>query len=345
MPSDRRVLRALELLAEPIERYRAALAATLEEVRGQVDAALSDADSRARLLRSQFGAFGTRIDTGRLASVLAEGSPVDLLDVERLERARDVLRNLASRGESLFELEVPPGGDLAALVRDQLATIGRGFAAARIVRAVIHGHGSGVDEARALDGFPFADWTSPERQLAPPLVVRVNGLDLVGGALAPFMDGAVRLLLLVDGFCPPAPLVRLVTPGTLVIQAHDFSELQPLGSAAGPAIGALVPLWVVHFTHDPGAGPQPWQRISVRHSREWRIKRIGPFSPEQQQEELAQLEALARRPEAVSEPTAPAAVPDEPVAADVPDRRADPTADVDRLAAWLLAQSDLSTVD
>ena len=218
------------------------------------------------------------------------------------------------------------------------------------------GGGSGLDERRALDAFPFAEWTSAERALAPPLVVRVNGVDLVAGALAPLLDGAVTLLLIVEGFCPPAPLVRLVTPGVLVLQAHDLSELQRLAGASCPAVGALVPLWAVRFVHDPAAGPECWQRMSVHHARDWRIKRVGPFGPEQQQEELAQLEALARVPRIVppalagaafpgGDATGASATPDEPggrTGASSTDSRAP---DIERLAAWLLQQANLSAVD
>ena len=356
MPSDPRLARAFEILGGPIERYRSALAATLEEIRGHVDAARSDSASRSRRLRDQLGAFGGRIDTARLSVVLGERPEVDPADLERLERASDVLRNLVSRGHSLFEVEVPAGVDAAVAIRRQLACVGRGFAAARVARAASTGIGSGIDEGRALDAFPFAEWTEAERRLTPPLVVFVHGVDLVAGALAPLLDGSAKLLMIVEGFCPPAPLVRLITPGVLVAQAHDFSELQTLASAPYPSVGALVPLWAVRFSHDPAAGPECWQRMSVHHSRDWRIKRVGPFSPEQQQEELAQLDELARVPSPVS-PTLPVGAflgGNETGASSTP---ADPSGqarvssteqrvpDVDRLAAWLLKQADLTAVD
>ena len=348
MPSDPRLTRAFQILAAPIERYRSALAATLEEIRGHVDAARSDSEVRSRRLRDQLGAFGSRIDTGRLTSALGERKQTEPVDIERLERASDVLRNLVSRGDSLFDVEVPSGVDAAAAIRRQFACIGRGFAAARIARAAASGGGSGLDERRALDAFPFAEWTAAERALAPPLVVRVNGVDLVAGAIAPLLDGSVRLLLIVEGFCPPAPLVRLITPGVLVLQAHDLSELQPLASASCPSVGALVPLWAVRFAHDPAAGPECWQRMSVHLSRDWRIKRIGPFSPEQQQEELAQLDQLARIPSIVAASPELRATSTE-LRTTSPELRAtspEPrVADIERLAAWLLQQANLSAVD
>jgi hypothetical protein len=142
----------------------------------------------------------------------------------------------------------------------------------------------------------------------------------------------------------------------LVVQAHDFSELQVLASAPYPSVGALVPLWAVRFAHNPAAGPERWQRMSVHHSRDWRIKRIGPFSPEQQQEELAQLDELARVPNIGTPPAPEAALisgtetaASFASAGSTSETQASSTEprgpDVERLAAWLLKQANLTAVD
>jgi hypothetical protein len=334
MPSDPRVTRALDLFAAPIEHYRSAVAATLEEIRGQLESGRSDEDGRARRLQQQFGQFGGgRIDAGRLSLVLGDRQVLDAAALRRLERASDTLRNLLSRGESLFHVEVAAGMDAAACLRRHLGQVGRAFAAARIARSAHTGAPSGLDELKALDSFGFSEWSSAERLLAPPVVVSLAGADLVAGALAPFVDGHQKILLVVDGFCTPAPLVRLVTPGVLVVQGHELPELQALATWAGAGVGALVPIWSARFAHDPAAGPESWQRMSVHLSRDWRIKRIGGFSADQQREELRQLELLATPPPVATRTPATAAPP---ASTDV-DR-------ADRLAAWLLQHADLAGV-
>lgn len=331
MPSDPRVTRLLELVAEPIEQYRSSVAATLEEVRGYLAAGRSDAQARAERLQEQLGVFGgSRIDVSRMSALLGNDAALDASALRRLEQASAALRSVMDRGGSLFHVDVPPGADAAACVKRQLAAIGRGFAAARIAGAARNNAASGLDEASALEAFPYGDWNAAERRLAPPLVVSVNGTDLVAGALAPFIDGTQKILIVVDGPCAPAPLARLITPGVLVLQAHDVKDLEVVANWPAAAVGALVPIWAARFTHDPAAGPESWQRMTVHLSRDWRIKRIGGLTSAQQHEELAQLQALASQPA----PPVAATTPVPATSADV-----DPA---DRLAAWLLQQANLT---
>lgn len=331
MPSDPRVTRLLELVAKPIEQYRESLTATLEEVRGYLAAGRSDAQARAGRLKEQLGVFaGSRIDVDRMSSLLGETSTLDATALERLERASRALWSVLDRGDSLFHVDVPPGADAAAALRRQLGSIGRAFAAARIAGAARNGAPSGLDEPSALEAFPYAQWNVAERRLSPPVVICVQGTDLVAGALSPFVDGHQKVLLLVEGLCAPAPLVRLITPGVLVVQGHALEDLEVAATWPSTAVGALVPLWAVRFTHDPSAGPESWQRMSVNLSRDWRIKRLGGLTAAQQQDEIAQLQALA------AQPPAPVVVAPPPETAPV---AADPA---DRLAAWLLQQASLT---
>jgi hypothetical protein len=297
MPSDRRVSRVFELLASGHGQYRNVLATTLEEIRGQLEAGRSDELGRAHRLQEQFGQFaGGRIDAGRLSQMLGNRSSLDVSALRRLERASDVLRNLLSRGDGLFHVATAENTDPAQALGQQLGVIGRGFAAARIARAAQAGASSGLDEDRALESFPFGDWNSAER--------------------------------IVDGLCPPAPLVRLITPATFVMQAHEIPELEALVSSPGVGIGALMPIWAVRFAHDPAGGPESWQRTSVHITRTWRIKRVGPFTPDQQEEELRQLQVLA---------AAPAPVADAPRSSET-----SPVDPAERLATWLLNQAQLT---
>jgi hypothetical protein len=330
MPSDPRVARALELLSVPIGRYRSAVATTLEEVRGHLANGRADARASARRLGEQLGPFaGGRIDPARLSVMLGDRDSLDEPALQRLQSAADALGAVLGRGD-LFELKLAAGGDLAGAVSSQLATIGRAFAAARIASAARQGGSpSGLDEAAVVESFPFSEWTAGERRLAPPLVVVVAGADLVPGALAPFIDGALKMLLIVEAPSAPAPLVRLITPDVLVVQAHEFAELTTLAGWPGPAVGALVPAAAARFVHAPGAGPHVWQRTMLHQAAQPHRVRVGGFSPWQQAEELRQLETLAAHPPAAT------AVRD----ASSPTAAADPA---DHLAAWLLRQADLA---
>jgi hypothetical protein len=329
MPSDPRVTRAFELLAKPIEQYRTAVATTLEEVRGHLAAGRSDAQAHAARLQAQLGVFAAgRIDTSRLSTVLGNRDALDVASLQRLERASDTLRNIVSRGSELLQLTVPPGEDMARCVSARLSLVGRAFAAARIAAAAHKSAASGLDEAVALGSFPFAEWSAAERRLAPPLVVTVEGADLVAGSLAPFLDGMHKFLLIVDGPCAPAPLVRLITPSVLVIQGYDFKDFEVLSAWPATAVAALVPDTAVRFTHDPAGGSRTWQRISVHLPPDPRVRRLGGLTAAQQSEELLQLESLA------APPPAPMVAPASEAAASA----ADP---VDRLAAWLLQQAQV----
>jgi hypothetical protein len=193
-----------------------------------------------------------------------------------------------------------------------------------------------------LAGFPFRRWSAAERAKAPPLVVEVDGKDLVVGGLAGFLDGTVKLVLVVRGASPPAPLVRLVTPGILVLQTSEAPELELVGKTTGPAIAALVPEEAGSFLHQPAAGGA---RVEVRRIPEEEPKKgLGQISAFQQAEELGLLAALAESAAGTGTAEAgPAGAAGTAVGtADVPQRPAEP---VDKLAAWLLKQADLSDLE
>jgi hypothetical protein len=246
------------------------------------------------------------------------------------------MTELAKRNHDLFFAHVPPGGDLRATVAKALEEIGRAFGAVRIFELTRSGSYGGNEHARSLGSFPFQKWSKGERRLAPPLVVAVDGADLRAEMLADFLDGVQKIVLVVRGPCAPAPLVRLITPGTFVIQTGDATGLDRLAAYAGPGIGALVPDGAARFTHDPARGAEIWNRLTIESApaKEPRLS-VGGRSGSQQAEELRQLMALAAAPSGA--PSAGAATP---VAA-APATPADP---VDKLAAWLLSQANLSDV-
>jgi len=331
MPSEERVALALEALQGPLSSFRATLGATTDEVRRYLRGCDSGREGKIARAAAELGPLAAgRIDIERFAAMFGEDRGADPLSVAAVRRALETFGELAARTESLCRAEVPPGGSLLATVADALAEIGRAFEAARIIQDARAGRVGAGRESRAPGPLPFSRWTRIERRLALPLVVTVQGSDLRPAGLAEFLDGRQRFVLVVEGECPPAPLVRLVAPGTFVAQTGDRPALDRLAAWQGPGIAALVPEGAARFVHDPAAGSQPWDRVTVEFLPETAPRRaIGGMSATQQQEELALLRNLASRP--------PAAAPGPEL---VPAGAAAEPAD--KLAAWLLNQVDLS---
>lgn len=325
MPSDERVGLALRALARPIADFRAALTGALDQADAFLTTQRTGTEGLVSRTRAELGKFGEgRVDAARFADYFGARATLDALATARLERAVATLRDLLARGEGAFVATVPRGGSLAQTVGNALADVGRAFGAVLAVERLRSGAFTDEDE-HLLESFGFHAWTKTERRYAPPLVVQVAGADMHVGGLSDFLDGHEKIVLVVDAPAAPAPLVRLVTPGTLVLQSHDGTGLEHLASAEGPAIAALVPDTSARFLHDPTAGKESWQRLSVWHVPESPRKSVGNVSTWQMQEDIRQLEALAAAP--LAQPLPPGAAP------------ATGGADaVDKLTSWLLGQ-------
>ena len=325
MRSDTRVPSALEALQRPISAFRSHVASARERLRTQLAA---DGGARAG---AELGSFGiARIDVARFAE-LRRGVAVDALSRSRLERASAVLAEVAASSDELFVAEVPAGDSLRVVVARALARAGRAFGAAAVMDLVRAGRYEPERHDRMLDAYPFEWWSKAEREHAPPLIITVAGADLRAGCLAEYLDVGSHIVLVIQGASAPAPLVRLVTPHTLVLQARDATDLACLTAFDGPAVAGLFEEEAALFSHDPRVGAAPWQRLTIRHRpADAPKKSIGGVSPRQQREELLQLEALSAKP----------ALPDAPVEALVPSGTGDAT---ERLTAWLLSESGLAT--
>ncbi len=336
MPSD----------AERLERVRAVLQGAWAEYRR---AAALAADQVEALIRStgrvvstngpsplarELGALGPAVlDVDRLATILHRTEALPAPPVEALTAAAAVLRELAAEGDMV---DVPEGGDPAAAVAQALARLGRAFGAAHVVAVARSGRYDPVTHEPWLRSYPFRRWTRRERRLAPPLILSVAGEDLHAGGLSQYLDGRVKVVLLVRGdAAPPAPLVRAVTPGTFVAQSRDGAELEAFAAWDGPGVLAWVPAAAASFVHDPaGAG-----RIRLLEVPAEPRRGLGGRSAAQLTEELRQLEAMAASSGPAATATAPA--PGAAVAAAAAGAPADPA---DTLAAWLLRQADLDPV-
>ncbi|HZD06243.1 MAG TPA: hypothetical protein VE173_15135 [Longimicrobiales bacterium] len=325
----------LEKLGPSREAYRSAVVASVEELRNVVAGQREAGGDRARRLARELGPFATgRIDTGRLAGVLAvEERTLDPASLEVLERAQAVLQETAAETEDGWLVRVPTGGDLRDTVREAFGHAGIVFGAARAAELARTGTYRPEEHNTLFSGKPFHRWTAAERGLAPPLVVVVEGEDLRPAGLADFLDGAVKIVLLVRGDAPPAPLARVVTPGVTVIQTRDAATLDRMAAAPGPVLAAVFEPeadGVVSFTHDPGAGDLPWERLSVDADLDELRERLatGAWKERARAEDLAHLLALASPPATPASPATEAGAEEEDTA-------------VDHLAAWLLARTDL----
>jgi len=323
-PRDRTQI-ALAAVGGQIAAYRRAVIAAHERVRGML--AVGGGSDRAAL---ELGPFASgRIDPARFAALEASSPALDATARSRLAAAAEVLAFLDKVDESAFVVHVPRGGDFEASLERAFERLGRAFGAAATAELIRSGRYGTTEHATFLEGCGFAAWNKADRLVAPPLVVEVDGADVRAGVLAEFLDGATHIALVVSGPCPPAPLARLVTPGTLVLQTSDDKGLSRFSAFDGPSVMALVPDDAARFIHDPAAGRSTWQRLTIWGDPPAPPRRgLGGISAWQQQQELLQLRAIAERP---SLSTAP-------VDALVPAGGGDPA---DRLASWLLTASGL----
>lgn len=341
MPSDDRVEQALEAVGEDRAAFRSAVAGAVDEVRSLLERQRAPAQENRGPGDPSLGRLAEgRIDVERFASLVEEPGGLDPEAVDLVERSREVLVEVHRAGTDAFLLDLDAGEDLRDAVASAQARIGRAFGAARIVELARSDRYRSDAHEGYLESFPPAMWNGGERGVAPPLVVRLRGADLRPSGLGDFLDGSMKLLLVVEGDAPPASLVRLITPGTLVLQATDPAALEPVGGHDGTAVVALFPGGtddVARFVHDPTREGPLQARFSAEHlPDEADLRPVGPTTRAQQAEELGQLRSLALAAEA-----SPASENGRP-----PDRGEEPGGDpADRLAGWLLRQSGLEDLE
>ncbi len=322
MPFDELRRRALDALEDRREAYHSAVATAVDEVRSLLDAQKAPTGGKGSRAAAELGAFAAgRIDPERFGSLFSEQESLDADAVHRIETALEILTEIMETGDELYTAKVRSGGDLRDTVRDALARSGRAFGAGRAVERAR----SGGEAVTYEGGFAPTLWNRAERTVAPPLVVELEGADLRPAGLADYLEGGQVIVLLVKKPAPPAALARLVTPGTLVVQAPDGAGLDALKDWAGPAIVAVLPEGAATFRYvpdDKGAGD-----LTVDSVPEADPKAVGGLSAARQEAELALLKlldgAVAGRVVAAAGDGAAAA---------------DPT---DKLAAWLLRQATI----
>ena len=326
MRSDDRLPNVLDALRGSVDVYQAALRAAGDRMDAML--ATSVASGGERLDALELGEFATsRIDVERFAALNAARWALDDHDRALLAEARRLLQSFVTLDPLRLVVDVPSGGRMSNAVAHTLADLGRPFGAALIAEMLRRGRYE-EEHRPMLQGLPRHQWSRAERDASPPLVILVDGADLWAGELASFLDGDQRFALVVRGPAPPAALVRLITPGTLVLQTTSDATLRELFAKyqGMPAIGAIVPEGCAEFVHVPETGRATHERLRISAKPAGPRKSLPGWTMWQQEQELHQLMALA---------TLPA-----PGVAGAAGNGAAPVAEpVDRLAAWLLSQS------
>ena len=322
MPFDERVQLALGALTGRRAVYRAAVAASLARAQGMLVATGS-----VERARQELGTLGaSRIDAARFAE-LSHGVSLDATARARIAHAANILGNCIGALDDEFVVSVADRCAAHAVIANALNRWGGAFGASLSVDLVRVGQYVPAQHDRLTEEWRFEQWSRVHRLAAPPIVAVVAGSALRIADLSELLDGAQHIALVVQGDCPPAALVRLITPGTLVLQTSDEQGLDRFAAYGGPAIAALVPDTAACFLHDPEAGAAAWQRLRIWHRPADRPRTsLAGFSAAQQREELLQLESIAAQP----------SLPLTALDALAPVGAGDP---VDRLASWLLAQS------
>lgn len=326
MQSDPRVGAALSALAPQIAAYRYSISATLDRAKTTLAS-----ESGKTWMGTALGAFAAgRIDPARFAMISAGSPPLDVVDRAVAERAVEVLDSILHAGDEEFFVDVQPGTSATAAIRARMTTLGSAFGAGALLELVRRRTYDPVQHGLSFAGYPFERWTTAERRIAPPLVVRLEGSDLDPFELAPLLDGCVRLVLLVNEPCAPAPLARLISPTVFVAQTGEMKLLETLAGLESPAVIGMMKGSEARFVHDPRRGVSMWQRVEVTRMPDVSPRKaLGARSAFQQREDLALLKGFAEQPVLPLNPT------DALVAAIGPGN----VDSVERLTAWVLDQS------
>ena len=321
MPSDDRKAIALDAIRSRIEQFHSAVAVTADQVRGLLAGSGNTEGDQSVAL----GSFAKgKVNVERFAAFTPKASRIDAEAEAPIRAAQEVLKSLLAQGDELFILETEEGKGLGHQLSVRLASIGRAFAAARVVDLAKSGAYKEDKHAATLESFPYAMWNSSERALAPALFVEVAGADFKPSAIVPLIDTNMKIVFNVSGDAPAAALSRVISPGVFVQQETSNAGLEAFTAFKGIAVAAFLPPTAVSFVHDPSAGSTTYQRfVSVKFPKEVRKRAIGGISPAQQAEDYTLLESLSVPPEIAGEAAS------------------DPAG---KLSAWLLSQTDLSNL-
>jgi len=333
MPSDERIIKALEAVGNAKESFVSSVAMSAEEVRGILERDQGANEKPQVRLANELGPFAAgRIDLERLAPFVGSNHKLDPEKRARIEKAHEVLRALKQAGDDLFCAKVEVDGYLRGGIVGVLARAGTAFGAARSVEWTLHDIAPMETAKDVLETFPPTLWNRAEKECSPPVVVEVDGQDLKVGSIGELLSGNQKVVLVVNGKAAPAPLVRLITPGVTVVQTDDPGDLAVLAANQGPGVAALMPEGCAKFIHSPAAGGTLKARLTVSFLPEKEPTRpLGSITAFQQVEEMRQLAALSTAVQAGGA-----------VEVEVSKEGAAPMDEAGQLASWLIHQASLS---
>lgn len=319
MPFEERKACALDAVRPRIEQFHSSLVVTAEHIRGL----LAGSDSSKEDQDEALGFFAKgKMNLDRFATFAPRNRGLEPEAEAPVKAALNVIKALLDEGDDLFVIKTEPGRGLGHQLSVRLASIGRAFAAARVVELAKNGAYKEDKHAATLERFPYAHWNSTERSLAPALVVEVSGEDFKPSAIVPLLDTNMKIVFNVTGDAPAAALSRVISPRVFVQQETGDAKLEAFKVFNGIAVAAYLPDSAVSFIHDPSAGSTTYERfVAVTFPKEVRKRAIGGISPAQQAEDYTLLESLSVPPEIAGEAAT------------------DPAG---KLSAWLLSQTDLS---
>jgi hypothetical protein len=319
MPSEDRRALALEAVRSRIEQFHSALTITANQVRGFLTSSDNTEADKAEAL----GQFAKgKLNMERFNSFTQNTPTIDSSAEAPVRAAEEVLKSLLDQGDELFIIRTEEGKGLGHQLSVRLASIGRAFAAARIVDLAKNGAYKEDKHAATLERFPYSQWNSSERALAPALVVEVSGADFKPSAIVPLLDTNMKIVFNVTGDAPAGALSRVISPRVFVQQEIGDAKLEAFAAFEGIAVAAYLPPTAASFMHDPSAGSTTYERfVSIQFPNEVRKRQIGGISPAQQAEDYTLLESLSVPPEIAGEAAS------------------DPAG---KLSAWLLSQTDLT---
>lgn len=319
MPFEERKGIALDAVRSRIDQFHSALTVTQNQVRGLLVGADNTDDDQSVALG--FFAQG-KVNVERFASFTPKTTRIDATAEAPIRAAQEVLKSLLAQGDDLFIIETEAGKGLGHQLSVRLASIGRAFAAARVIELAKSGAYKEDKHAATLTRFPYAMWNSSERALAPALMIEVSGADFKPSAIIPLLDTNMKIVFNVSGDAPAAALARVISPGVFVQQETGNASLDAFAAFEGIAVAAFLPPTAVSFVHDPSSGATTYERfVAVTFPKEVRKRAVGGISPAQQAEDYSLLESLSVPPEIAG------------------DAASDPAG---KLSAWLLHQADLS---
>ena len=329
MPSDERVRAALSATEGPRRDFLSSVRTTADQVDAFLRARKGKTHHVSEQVAESLGGFAAgRIDASKFSAFLPARDELPPTLVDAMERAGGALREVARLRDEDFVVQAESGESMSEAARRGLGRLGRAFGAAEMVEAIRSGRTPDKTAEGKLTRYDPDDWTSRERQLAPPVVVLARGESLRGAQMRDWLEGMQQIVVVADGPCPPAPMVSLLSPGVLVGQVHSIAALEVMDQFDGPAAVAIVASESASWMHDPRRTPP----LEI-HSKPAAPPQsaVGPISPWRQEQDLAHLERIGA-PLAGARPATGngTGTPEE-------------VAPADRLAAWLLKQADVGS--